>query len=180
MGKYLTSHINIHFLISNFSHQINMYRIGIGQDSHRFTSNKPLILGGVKVSDRGGLKGNSDSDVILHSLCNALSSAIGGDSLSSWSDDMCRRGVSDSRKYVDYIFKEVQRKNYKVENVSISVEAKKPHVGLETSRKMKKIISNLLRIDTAQVGITFTSGEGLTPFGKGLGISAKSVVLISR
>ena len=83
-----------------------MFRVGIGQDSHRFAKlRKPLILGGVKISERGGLSGNSDSDVILHSLCNALSSAIGGDSLSTWSDDMCRRGVLDSQRDVDYIFK---------------------------------------------------------------------------
>ena len=82
-----------------------MDRVGIGQDSHKFAKKKPLILGGVKVADKGGLEGNSDSDVILHSLCNALSSAIGGDSLSTWSDNMCKRGIKDSQKYVEYIFK---------------------------------------------------------------------------
>ena len=157
-----------------------MDRVGIGQDSHKFAKKKPLILGGVKVADEGGLDGNSDGDVILHSLCNALSSAIGGDSLSTWSDNMCKRGIKDSQKYVDYVFKKVKRQKYKVENVSISVEAKKPYIELETAREMKMTISNLLEISNGQVGITFTSGEGLTPFGRGLGIQSISMVLLSK
>ncbi|OGD88228.1 2-C-methyl-D-erythritol 2,4-cyclodiphosphate synthase [Candidatus Curtissbacteria bacterium RIFCSPHIGHO2_12_FULL_41_17] len=158
-----------------------MFRVGIGQDSHRFAKlRKPLILGGVKVSDKGGLRGNSDTDVILHSLCNALSSAIGGDSLSTWSDEMCRRGIKDSQMYVLYIFKKVKREKYKVENVSIALEAKKPYIKLVTVQRIKKNIASLLQVESTQVGITFTSGEGLTSFGRGLGMQAISMVLLSK
>ena len=158
-----------------------MFRVGIGQDSHRFAKlRKPLILGGVKVSDKGGLRGNSDTDVILHSLCNALSSAIGGDSLSTWSDEMCRRGIKDSQMYVDYIFKKVKREKYKVENVSIALEAKKPYIKLVTVGRIKKNIASLLQVESTQVGITFISGEGLTSFGRGLGMQAISMVLLSK
>ena len=162
-----------------------MDRVGIGQDSHRFSNlpaggKRPLVLGGVKVVNNGGLEGNSDADVILHSLCNALSSAIGGDSLSTWSDEMCERGITDSQKYVEYIFKKVKGQKYKVNNVSISVEVKKPYVELSTVKEMKKVISDLLEISDEQVGITFTSGEGLTAFGKGLGMQAICVVLLKQ
>ena len=157
-----------------------MDRVGIGQDSHRFTTNKPLILGGVQVAKAGGLAGDSDGDVILHSLCNALSSAMGGDSLSTWSDNMCQKGIKDSKKYVETIFAKVKVQQYKVQNVSISMEAKKPFIELEVAGKMKKTIAGLLEIDNGQVGITFTSGEGLTPFGKGLGVQAICIVLLSH
>ena len=36
---------------------------------------------------------------------------------------------------------------------------------------MKASIASLLKIDPSQVGITATTGEGLTAFGQGLGIS---------
>ena len=157
-----------------------MDRVGIGQDSHRFTTNKPLILGGVQVAKAGGLAGDSDGDVILHSLCNALSSAIGGDSLATWSDNMCQKGIKDSKKYVETIFAKVKVQQYKVQNVSISMEAKKPFIELEAAAKMKKTIADLLGIGNGQVGITFTSGEGLTPFGKGLGVQAICIVLLSH
>lgn len=156
-------------------------RIGIGQDSHRFSKAKrPLVLGGVKVASSGGLEGNSDTDVILHSLCNALSSAIGGDSLSTWFDEMVERGVKDSQKAVEHILRKVDGEKYRVENVSIAVEAKKPYIELLTVKKMKKVISDLLKISDEQVGITFTSGEGLTPFGKGLGVQSICIVLLSK
>ncbi|MEK7580844.1 MAG: 2-C-methyl-D-erythritol 2,4-cyclodiphosphate synthase [Patescibacteria group bacterium] len=157
------------------------FRIGIGQDSHRFEKrSKPLFLGGIEVAKSGGLAGKSDADVILHSLCNALSSAIGGDSLSTWSDKMCSQGIVNSQKYLEHIFDVICKKNYKVLNVSISVEAKKPYFVLETIKKMKNKIAKLLDIDAALVGITFTSGEGLTPFGRGLGIQSFAQVLLCR
>ena len=155
-----------------------MERVGIGQDSHKFGGNKPLVLGGVVVSKTGGLLGKSDADVILHSLCNAISSAVGGNSLSTWADEMLARGISDSKMYLKYVFKKAKEQKYKVKNVSICVEAKKPQVTLDAVSSMKGNIASLLEVNEEEVGITFTSGEGLTPFGKGLGIAATTIVLL--
>ncbi len=155
-----------------------MERVGIGQDSHKFGGNKPLVLGGVVVSKTGGLSGKSDADVILHSLCNAISSAVGGNSLSTWADVMLARGISDSKMYLKYVFNKARAQKYKVKNVSICVEAKKPQVTLDAVSSMKENIASLLEINEGEVGITFTSGEGLTPFGKGLGIAATTIVLL--
>jgi 2-C-methyl-D-erythritol 2,4-cyclodiphosphate synthase len=155
------------------------FRVGIGQDSHRFArGKKPLVLGGVEVPKARGLEGKSDADVVLHSLCNALSSAVGGDSLSTWSDEMCKQGITNSQKYLAHIFEVVSSKNFKVLNVSISVEARKPYVELEIIKKMKIKIAELLEASDTQVGITFTSGEGLTAFGRGLGIQSIAQVLL--
>ena len=82
--------------------------------------------------------------------------------------------------YVLYIFKKVKREKYKVENVSIALEAKKPYIKLVTVQRIKKNIASLLQIDTKQIGITFTSGEGLTSFGRGLGMQAICMVLLSK
>jgi len=160
-----------------------MSRIGIGQDSHPFekVENKPLILGGVKISDNGGLKGNSDGDVIIHSLCNALSSAVGGDSLGTWSDDIClKQGIKDSTKYLEYILNIIKNKNYLIENISISVEAKKPYLSIDVVVKIKEKLARLLNINFDQIGITFTSGEGLTAFGKGKGIQVLTIVSLKK
>lgn len=160
-----------------------MIRVGLGQDSHTFTTdkeNKPLILGGIKISEKGGLKGNSDADVILHSVCNALSSATGGDSLSTWSDEMCSKGIKDSACYVEYVFNKVEELGYSVGNISVSVEAKKPYLKMEEINKIKEKIASLLKIKTDQVGLTFTSGEGLTAFGLGKGIQSLTIVSISK
>lgn len=158
-----------------------MDRVGIGQDSHRFAKEKKsLVLGGVKIAETGGLEGNSDGDVVMHSLCNALSSAIGGDSLSTWSDAMCNAGITDSKKYVERIFERLKKEKYHVLNISISIEAKRPYIDLPVAEKIKEGIAKLLEIGKRQVGITFTSGEGLTPFGKGFGVQVFSTVLIKK
>lgn len=160
-----------------------MSRVGIGQDSHPFEKikKKPLILGGVKISNNRGLQGNSDGDVIIHSLCNALSSAIGGDSLGTWSDDMClKQGIKDSIKYLEYILKIIKNKNYILGNISVSVEAKKPRLDIAVINKIREKLAALLDININQVGITFTSGEGLTAFGRGEAIQVLSIVSLSK
>lgn len=160
-----------------------MSRVGIGQDSHPFekAKNKPLILGGVKISDGGGLQGNSDGDVIIHSLCNALSSAIGGDSLGTWSDDIClKQGIKDSTKYLKYILNIIKSKNYILENISISVEAKKPYLSIDVIKKIKEKLAMLLNINLDQIGITFTSGKELTAFGRGEAIQTFSIVSLLK
>ncbi|MEJ2566996.1 MAG: 2-C-methyl-D-erythritol 2,4-cyclodiphosphate synthase, partial [Gammaproteobacteria bacterium] len=47
-------------------------RIGHGYDAHRFTTGRPLVLGGVSVPYERGLAAHSDGDVVIHALCDAL------------------------------------------------------------------------------------------------------------
>lgn len=160
-----------------------MIKVGLGQDSHCFETkkNKSLVLGGVKISNDGGLSANSDGDVIIHSLCNALSSAIGGDSLGIWADNLClKQGIQDSKKYLNFIFQKIGQKGYVIGNVSIAVEAKRPHLSLSIINKIKAQLAKLLKVDINQVGITFTSGEGLTVFGKGKGIQVLTIVVLLK
>jgi len=159
------------------------FRVGIGQDSHkiRFQVKKPLFLGGVVVDRNIEVEANSDGDVILHALFNALSSAIGGDSLGVYADELClKKGIKDSKEYIKVIMEKVLRTGFKVNNISISVEAKKPKVNLKKIDQMKKTIGKLLSIPQNCVGITFTSGEELTSFGKGEGIQVLAMVSLVK
>jgi 2-C-methyl-D-erythritol 2,4-cyclodiphosphate synthase len=157
-------------------------RVGFGTDSHSFekTRQKPLVLGGVVLGDSGGLAANSDGDVILHALFNALSQACGGHSLGYYADPLCERGIVDSREYLKVARGMVERIGCRVCNVGIMVEAKRPHVTIEQSEAMKRSIAEALAIAETEVGITFTSGEGLTSFGKGEGVLAQAVVSLTE
>jgi len=156
-------------------------RIGIGQDSHSFSKfSKPLTFGGVIFKKYIGLEGNSDGDVLIHSLCNALSSAIGGESISTWSDKMClKEGINNSSEYLKYIFKLLSIK-FIINNISIAVEAQIPRLLSTEKQLIKKTLSNILNIKPDQIGITYTSGENITPFGKKEGIQVFSTVLLSE
>jgi 2-C-methyl-D-erythritol 2,4-cyclodiphosphate synthase len=154
-----------------------MYISAIGQDSHRFEkegSFKKLILGGIEIPDCIGLEGNSDADVVLHAITNAISGLSGINILGKISDELClKEGIKDSRVYLQKALETLSE--YKLTHVSISIEACRPRLSGHIP-SMKKTIAELLSLEEKHVGITATSGEGLTSFGKGDGIQAFVIV----
>ena len=136
-----------------------------------------MILGGVEVSKDYYAVADSDGDVIIHSLCNALSTAIGGGSLDTWAGPMFKKSITDSREFLKVIFQKVKNKGFKIGNVAIMLEGQKPK--LEKHReKMQKSLAKLLEIKKEDVGIAFTTSQDLTAFGKGKGIQVFSIVLL--
>ena len=155
------------------------FRGGVGQDSHRFSAdkNKKLVLGGYVVPNEIGLEANSDGDVILHALFNAISSAISDRSLGYYSDEMCKKGITDSKEYLKVILDKLGQKNLKINNISIALEAGKPKLEMHTE-KIKESLSKILDIEKEKIGITYTSGEGLTSFGQGKGMQCFALVML--
>jgi 2-C-methyl-D-erythritol 2,4-cyclodiphosphate synthase len=156
-----------------------MFRVGFGQDSHRFSSNpeRKLILGGVLIPGAPGLDGNSDADVVLHALCRALEQAVGRGEFSRYADEMSRNGINDSREYVKVARALVEQAGYRVNNVGLSIEARTPKID-PLCDAMKKIVAGLLDIAPTAIGVNATSGEDMTPFGKGQGIQAFAIVSV--
>lgn len=157
-----------------------MYRVGMGQDSHKFSSDedKKLILGGVEFLGIG-LEANSDGDVMIHALCNALEQAVGNGSLSRYSDPMCEKGIDDSLEYLKVAMEHVKEKGYRVNNAGVSVEGKKPKIE-PVIEKMKEKLCPVLEIEEGALGINATSGEDMTPFGKGEGVQAFAIVSLIK
>ena len=152
-------------------------RTGIGQDSHRFLppdSSKPCVIGGLIIEDTPGFIANSDGDVVLHAICNAISSLTGILILGNIADDICLKdGITDSEVYLKEAMKTLGRQQ--VTHVAISIEAKKPKFK-QLLIEMRENIARIMHLDISQVGITATSGEGLTDFGCGLGVQAFAIV----
>lgn len=159
-----------------------MVRVGFGTDSHPFdlTAHKPLVLGGIRIADSGGLAANSDGDVILHALFNALSQACGGQSIGHYADPLLEQGIRDSREYLKVPLDMVSGMGYRIQNIGIMVEAARPRFPPETIERMRNSIAQLAGIGEGDVGLTFTSGEGLTSFGRGEGILAQAIVSIIK
>ncbi|MAG91389.1 hypothetical protein CMO83_01815 [Candidatus Woesearchaeota archaeon] len=152
-------------------------RIGIGQDSHKFSSNKELTLGGCKILNEAGFEANSDGDVILHALFNAISQAIGEKSLGYYADPMLKKGVIDSKEYIKVILDKLNEKNQKLNNVGVMIEASRPKLEPHTD-KIKESMSKILDLEKEKIGITYTSGENLTAFGQGKGMQCFVVVTL--
>lgn len=160
---------------------MNDFRVGIGQDSHRLAINpeKKLVIGGVEVESDKSFDGNSDGDIVIHALCNALEQAIGGDSLAVYTDPMCNDGITDSKEYLKVAMEHIKEKGYRVNNVGISIEAKCPMI-LPIAGKMRESLAPILEIDAKNIGINATSGEGMTPFGRGEGAQAFVIVSLVK
>ena len=116
------------------------------------------------------LAGNSDADVVLHAIANAISGVTCVNILGGIADEMClQKGITDSSEYVMEALKYLI--NIKIVHISISIECSYPKITPKIS-EMRKVISELLSLPENSVGITATTGEGLTEFGNGKGIQA--------
>ena len=150
-----------------------MIKVGIGQDSHRFGEvGKKLVLGGVIFEDEIGLMANSDGDVVLHAITNAISGITCVNIIGKISDEMCEDGIIDSAEYLREALKYFEGK---IVHISIAIECLRPKI-TPMIGKMRENIAKILDVREEDVGITATSGEGLTDFGKGLGISCFACV----
>jgi len=153
-------------------------KVGIGQDSHRFDfDNKDgkLILGGIVFENQLPLKGNSDADVVLHAVTNAISGVTCKNIIGKVADDMCASGITDSEEYLKEALKYLDQK---IEHLSISIECKTPKITPKIE-EMRDNIARILGINSNQIGITATTGEGLTAFGRGEGISVFCILTVS-
>jgi len=154
-----------------------IFRSGIGQDSHRFLpveSSKPCVIGGLIFDDCPGFNANSDGDVVFHAISNAISSLSGILVMGAIADDLCLKdGITDSSVYLKEAVKTLNKQV--ITHVSVTIEAKKPHFKNRID-EMRKNIANVMDLDIKQVGVTATSGEGLTDFGCGAGIQCFAIV----
>ncbi len=53
-----------------------MFRIGIGNDTHRLVNGRPLVLGGVHIPTARGAEGHSDADALSHAIADAILGAL--------------------------------------------------------------------------------------------------------
>lgn len=155
------------------------FLVGLGEDSHSFDQTGTIVLGGVKVDGVPKLKGNSDGDLVLHALFNAISSALGKRSIGPTADPMAEQGIIDSSEYLRVLLSDMSSAGFQVRNVSISIEGSYPKIE-PIVEPMKQFIAELLGVHPADVGITATTGEKLSSFGRGEGVKCTCLVSLVR
>ena len=121
-----------------------------------------------------GLSANSDGDVVLHAITNAISGISCRNILGAVADEMCRSGITNSAEYLREALKSLEGR---ISHLSVSIECMHPKIS-PMIPTMRESIAGLLDIQPQQVGITATSGEGLTDCGRGLGISVLCILTV--
>lgn len=155
-------------------------RIGIGYDIHRFQEGRPLVLGGLRLPGETGLGGHSDADVVLHAIMDALLGAAGlGDIGQRYPPDDPAYAGADSRRLLAEVGAAVTEAGYRPESVDATVIAERPKLGPHLPR-MVQAIGEALGLDPARVNVKATTNEGIGAIGRGEGIAAIAVALLSE
>jgi len=156
------------------------FRVGQGYDVHRLVEGRRLVLGGVEIPFAKGLLGHSDADVLTHAIMDALLGASGfGDIGMSFPDSHPNYKNIASLRLLWDVGQHLTKAGWQVENIDATVIAEAPRMQV-LRKEMQGNIATALGIPASMVNVKFTTEEGLGFTGKGDGIAAQAVCLISR
>jgi len=157
-----------------------LLRIGEGYDVHQLVVGRPLILGGVKISYSHGLAGHSDADVLIHSICDALfgAAALGDIGTHFPPDDMIYKDIS-SLKLLNQTCQILESSGFRPVNVDSTLVMELPRVA-DFIYGMRRNIARELKLDLTCVSVKATTTEKLGFHGRGEGIAARAVALITE
>ena len=154
-------------------------RMGHGFDVHALVAGRPLVIGGVTIPWPQGLAGHSDADVLLHAICDALLGAAGlGDIGRHFPDSDARYHNIDSRLLLREVRAKIASAGWQVNNVDCTIIAQSPRMSPHIAVMQSNIASDLGVVpDMVNVKATTTEKLGFT--GRGEGIAAEAVCLLS-
>ena len=153
-------------------------RVGQGIDVHPFDNARPLILGGVRISESGGLAGHSDADAVLHALVDAILGALGAGDIGQYfpSEDERWRNA-DSKIFVREAMALVAGRAAILRNVDVTVIAQRPKLAPHRDA-IRDSVASMLGIDRDRVNVKATTTDHLGFIGRAEGICAMAVVCV--
>lgn len=155
-----------------------MNKIGQGIDVHPFAPDRPLILGGVRISETGGLAGHSDADAVLHAITDALLGAAGAGDIGHYfpsTDERWRN--ADSSRFVREAKRILDEMNAEIANVDVTILAQQPKLSPHREA-MTASIAKLLDLPEGHVNVKATTTDHLGFIGRAEGICAMAIVLV--
>jgi 2-C-methyl-D-erythritol 2,4-cyclodiphosphate synthase len=155
------------------------FRIGIGIDAHALEEGVPLALGGVRFDHPRGLAGHSDGDVIAHALTDAVLGAAGLADIGSLfpSGDDRYRGA-DSLDLLAEAYRQVKEAGFELVNADCVLIGEEPRIS-ERRDEMRARLAGALGVDPQRVAVRATTTDRLGFLGRGEGLAAQAVALLS-
>ena len=154
-------------------------RIGHGYDAHRFGAGDHVVIGGVRIPYTQGLAAHSDGDVAIHALCDALLGAAAlGDIGKHFPDVSAEFKNIDSRILLRRVLALLTERNLVVGNVDVTIVAQAPRMAAHIPAMCENLAEDLsIAMDSVNVKATTTEGMGFA--GRGEGIAAYAVALLT-
>ena len=154
------------------------FRVGLGYDSHRFESGRPLILGGITIPDHPGLAGHSDGDAITHALIDAILGAVSlGNVGTHFPPTEERWKDADSTELLSNSVEVIDREGWMVVNVDLTVICESPQISL-FAPEMKERLSDVLQVPLERISIKGKTNEGMGWIGESKGLAVHAVALL--
>ena len=154
-------------------------RVGVGVDAHALVEGVPLVLGGVAVDSPRGLAGHSDGDVISHALIDALLGAAGlGDIGSLFPSDSDEWEGASSLDLLARAYAQVLEAGFELANADCVLVGEEPRIA-PLRGAMQARLSETLGVEPGLVTVRATTTDGLGFTGRGEGLAAVAVALLS-
>ena len=156
------------------------FRVGQGFDVHALVPGRRLVIGGVEIPFERGLLGHSDADVLLHAITDAILGAAGlGDIGAMFPDSDERHRDADSRELLRAAVERVRQAGWRIENIDATVIAERPKIAPHVDA-MCGVVAECAGVERTAVSIKGKTAEKLGALGRGDGIAAQAVALLSR
>ena len=150
-------------------------RIGLGVDAHRFADGIPLVLAGVDFPGEPGLAGHSDGDVIAHALIDAILGAAGKGDIGELFPSL---DVSSIR-LLQRSYEVVRADGFELVNADCVLIGERPKIS-EVRVAMGARLAGAMGVDIDRVTVRATTTDELGFTGRGEGLAAQAVALLSR
>lgn len=158
-----------------------MFRIGQGIDFHRFSdSGKPVILGGVRITDEKKIEAHSDGDILIHALMDALLGAMGMEDIGClFPDTDAQFKDISSVLLLEKVLKKMKDNQFYIGNIDITLMAEAPKLKPHR-RKIIENLSAILCLPIDRIGLKATTTEKMGFIGREEGLACSCVVLLQR
>jgi 2-C-methyl-D-erythritol 2,4-cyclodiphosphate synthase len=154
------------------------YRVGNGFDFHPLEAGRRLVLGGVEIKYRMGLRGHSDADVAAHALANAILGAIGaGDLGRHFPDNDPKYKNADSIALLSTVWKLASDQGWQLGNADLTIFAEQPKLKPHLDA-MRERLASALGSDQSRINVKASSPEGLGALGRSEGMAASAIVML--
>ncbi len=126
------------------------------------------------------MEGHSDTDALIHAICDALLGAAGlGDIGQHFPDTEAEFKNIDSRILLRHVREKLEARGWKVGNVDATIIAQAPKLAPHIP-KMVEYLADDLSIEQSHVNVKATTTEKLGFIGREEGVAAESVALIEK
>ncbi len=157
-----------------------MTRSGIGYDSHRLAPGRRLLIGGVEIPSELGLDGHSDADVLTHAVIDALLGAAGlGDIGEHFPDTDERWRDADSIALLRSVIETLDARGLAVVNVDCTLVMQAPKLAPH-KQEIRERLAGAMGVAGDAVNVKATTGEGIGFVGRGEGVAAMAIAVVSE